>query len=298
MSDDTLTLVGTSQLVVAWSTGADYAGAHLAVGGDLAARLLEFAKVASADLSNGHPYAPDVDMEDSTHLVAERSDLQDTLLLQTVEQGADLPLATEKDIADRSLTCYALVVGSGTSKVTLIRKRSPIALGSKALVGRFLSGEVTEVTEPLFAFDKTFDLIVTGDKVLILNKSGFDSLFRHSAVVLAQTPDWVTELAAHLPLAPGSDALLNEALQRNQFHRNKFQAILKRPHIQKLTPADVEASMKRHGLDPKVLMPGGELVFDTPENTKQILNLLNEDLFKGEFSGDEFAAGSKRRRVK
>ncbi|GAB4001859.1 Kiwa anti-phage protein KwaB-like domain-containing protein [Nocardioides ultimimeridianus] len=295
MSADTVTLTGSGQLVVAWSTGADYGGAHLAVGGDLAARLLEFAQVASADLSSGHPYGPDVDMEDSTHLVAERADLQDTLLLQTVEQGADLPLATEKDIADRSLTCYALVVGSGTSKVTFIRKRSPVALGSKALVGRFLSGEVTEVSEPLFAFDKTFDLIVTSDKVLILNKSGFDSLFRHSAVVLAKTPDWVTELAAHLPLAPGSDVLLNEALQRNQFHRNKFQAILKRPHIRSLTPADVEDGMRRHGLDPAVLMPGGQLVFDTPENTKQILNLLNEDLFKGEFSGDEFAAGSKRR---
>lgn len=298
MTADTVTLTGTGQLVVAWSTGPAYAGAHLAVGGELAERLLEFAQAASADLSNGHSYAPDVDMEDSTHLIADRADLQDTLLLQTVELGADLPLAAEKDMANRKLTCYALVVGAGTSKVTFIRKRSPIALGSKALVGRFFSGEVTEVTEPLFAFDKVFDLIVTNEKVLILNKNGFDSLFRHSAVVLAKTPEWVKNLAAHLPLAPGSDAVLNEALQRNQFHRNKFQAILKRPHIQKLTPADVEASMKRHGLDPKVHMPGGELIFDTPENTKQILNLLNEDLFKGEFSGDEFAAGSKRRRVK
>jgi hypothetical protein len=295
MSADTVTLAGTGQLVVAWSAGAAYAGAHLAVGGDLADRLLEFAQQASGGLSNGHPYAPDVDMEDSTHLVAERADLQDTLLLQTVELGADLPLATEKDIAERSLTCYALVVGAGDAKVTFIRKRTPVALGSKALVGRFLSGEVTKVTEPLLAFDKVFDLIVTSEKVLILNKNGFDSLFRHSAVVLAKTPEWVSELAGHLPLAPGSDVVLNEALQRNQFHRNKFQAILKRPHIEKLTPADVEASMKRHGLDPQVLMPGGQLVFDTPENTKQILNLLNEDLFKGEFSGDEFAAGSKRR---
>ncbi|MEI2714898.1 MAG: Kiwa anti-phage protein KwaB-like domain-containing protein [Nocardioides sp.] len=295
MSADTVTLVGTGQLVVAWSTGAAYAGAHLAVGGDLADRLLEFAQQASGDLSNGHPYAPDVDMEDSTHLVADRTDLQDTLLLNTLERGADLPLATETDVAERSLTCYALVVGAGESKVTFIRKRSPVALGSKALVGRFLSGEVTKVTEPLFAFDKVYDLIVTDDRVLILNKSGFDSLFRHSAVVLAKTPEWVTDLAAHLPLAPGSEIALNEALQRNQFHRNKLQAILKRPHIQKLTPADVEAGMKRHGLDPQVLMSGGQLVLDTPENTKQILNLLNEDLFQGDFSGDEFAAGSKRR---
>lgn len=297
MTTDKVKLEGTPQLTVAWSTGNSYAGAHVLVGGELAARLLEFAEEACANLGNGHSYAPDADMEDSTHLVASRGDLHDTKLLDTLELGSSLPPASEKDLVGKSLICYALVVGVGPTQVILVRKRTPIALGTKALVGRMVSGEVTKVTEPLLAFDRNFDVIVTQDQALILNKAGFDTLFRHSNLVLARTPDWVKELASHLPLAPSSEEALNEALQRNQHHRNKFQAILKRDYIKTLTSTDLRAAMKKHGLDPDVLLPGGQLVFDSPANTKQILSLLNEDLFAGEFSGDEFAAGSKRRVV-
>jgi hypothetical protein len=43
-------------------------------------------------------------------------------------------------------------------------------------------------------------------------------------------------------------------------------------------------------------MPDGELIFDR-ETERDLLNLLNEDLFTGDFSGDRYAASRKARRT-
>jgi hypothetical protein len=52
--------------------------------------------------------------------------------------------------------------------------------------------------------------------------------------------------------------------------------------------------MAQHNLDPSKLLVNSELVF-TKETEADMLLLLNEDLWTGDFSGDQYAAARKDR---
>jgi hypothetical protein len=53
--------------------------------------------------------------------------------------------------------------------------------------------------------------------------------------------------------------------------------------------------MTAHGLKPEDLMKDGSLVFNN-DTENDLLLFLNEDLWTGDFSGDQYAAARKARR--
>jgi hypothetical protein len=65
--------------------------------------------------------------------------------------------------------------------------------------------------------------------------------------------------------------------------------------LPKLTPDILHAKMTTHGLVPKELMKDDSLIFNK-DTEKDLLLFLNEDLWTGDFSGDQYAAARKARR--
>jgi hypothetical protein len=53
--------------------------------------------------------------------------------------------------------------------------------------------------------------------------------------------------------------------------------------------------MQQYELDPDELMPNGSLVINK-DTEQRVLQLLNEDLWSGDFSGTQYAATRKSRR--
>jgi hypothetical protein len=53
--------------------------------------------------------------------------------------------------------------------------------------------------------------------------------------------------------------------------------------------------MKEHGLDPQRLLDADGLIIDM-DTEREVLHLLNEDLWTGDFSGEHYAAARKSRR--
>ena len=88
--------------------------------------------------------------------------------------------------------------------------------------------------------------------------------------------------------------MLIDHLRRNGFLRNKIHALLTHPYSDSLTPAQIEEKLTRHGFDTSVYMRDGEVDF-TRTTTRDLVRPLNEDFFVGEFSDEQYAAGSKRR---
>lgn len=285
---------GPLTLAVAWGVGGRVHGRMVNTGQAVAEALRQAAAGTVSSMSSGHAYDPDADMEENTHLVADRIELLDTDLVETLEAGAALPLASQEDVRTKRLSCYAAVIGSGDSRTIFVRKRSPVKLATQSIVATLFDGTLNRVEEPILAFDDRYDAILTSDKVYVLDKKQFESMFKDSDAVLAKAPAWVDALAEDIPVSEASKEVLVESLRRNTFYRSKFHAILRRPHVKQLTPQVLKKKMLAHGLNPDVLMPDNELNF-SPETMKDLLRLLNEDLFIGDFSSEQFAAGSKRR---
>ncbi|WP_280390947.1 Kiwa anti-phage protein KwaB-like domain-containing protein [Nocardia brasiliensis] len=242
----------------------------------------------------GQIYDPDLPDDEHEFLTANHEELLDTDLLSTLEQGQSLLTATDDDLRNHRIACYGIVVGTGDRRTIYVRRGNPIQLASKTLLARVAGDSLDRLTTPLFAYDQRIDLIVTPTTVYVLSKRDFEMLFKDSETVLAKAETWIDELSEHLPLSTDSKGYLAQALRSNSLLRRKVHSVLRRRYVATLAPQTIEAKMRDHGLDPSVLMPDGDIVF-TRETTPDLLRLLNEDLFAGDFSGDQYAAGTKSR---
>ena len=157
-------------------------------------------------------------------------------------------------------------------------------LASKGIIAVF-KDSLDRIDAPIFAFEPRFDVIITTNQVWALNQKAFESLFKDSEAVLAKTSEWVESLSGHLA----------DRLKKNSVLRNKVLSVLRKPHISGLKTEDIEAAIERHSLSPQILNAYGQFVFDS-STERDILQLLNEDLFTGEFSGSAYAASKKATR--
>jgi hypothetical protein len=169
-----------------------------------------------------------------------------------------------------------------------------VSLATKGVVA-ISDDTLTRVTRPILAFDSAFDAILLGRSVWVLNQKNFEGLFRESEAVLARTPEWVDHLNQVLPISAESKNWLVETLRQNSVMRRKVQSILHSAYLPKLTPDTVRAKMAGHGLAVEDLMRDGSLVFNK-DTERDLLLFLNEDLWTGDFSADQYATARKARR--
>jgi hypothetical protein len=291
-------LDGPAALVVAWRTGRNAHGRVVKAGGDVMASLREYAHRAVEDIQSneGIDYDPnDAQDEERVYLEADHDELMDTALLGEIQQGASLPQATTEDLKKRTLAAYALVVGANPSQLTIfVRKGNPVQLAKKSLVAIF-DETLTRVEQPLLAFDDSYDVVISSGSVLILDQKNFEGIFKESEAVLAKTSEWAHELGETLPMSAESEKWLSERIRQNVFMRRRVQSILKSDYLARLTPEGLRTKMVANGLAPERLMDDDGLII-TKETERDILLLLNEDLWRGDFSGQQYAATNKSRR--
>lgn len=286
-------LQGSRHLVVAWASGKSYVARLVKMSDEVADRLHSYAEQAVNGLSDPTPYAPDADLEDNSHMEASRDESLDTALIEELSKGASLDVATDHELRTKTLICHALVVTSNINVTLYVKKRTPIQLAKKSLLAAVVHGRLDELESPLFAFDNRYDVIVTDEKVYVLDKKAFEGLFKNSGAVLAKTGEWINDVAKVIPFAEGSAAELDTILKRNSVLRNKFLAVKDRAYLHTITPETLRSEMAKYGLDPADLMDGDSLKV-TGQNAKDVLRLLNEDLFSGGFSQQHYAASAKR----
>jgi len=287
---------GAATLIVAWRTTSLVHGRVVKAHGSVMEHLRRYAEETAQKISTalGRPYDPDDDLGDFQYLTASRDDLLDAAVVDVLAKGDGLPTATEDDL-HRTLTFYALLLGNDSrNRSAFVRKGNPVKLGNKDLVAVFDEGLI-RITQPIFSFSPGYDVAVTADGVWAFDKTNFEGLFKETAIVLAKTDEWVEQLSRSIPIATASKVEFASRLRANSVLRRKVLGILRSPHILRLAPAEIRSKMKFHGLDPDLLMEGDELVF-TREHEGDLLHLLNEDLFTGDFTGEQYAAARKTRR--
>jgi hypothetical protein len=286
-------------LIVAWRAGQGASGARLKAGGDVIDALREHAKNAHTTVlsGGGHPYNPDDEQEDDVpFLTASQDELLDTVLLEQLRLGSSLPPITPSDLRRRTLALYALLIGNDpASRVIFVRKSNPVSLVGKSVVARLFDDTLTRVTEPILAFDSTFDAVLHESDVWILQQKNFESLFKESEAVLARTSAWADELSHVVAMTDDGREWLATRLRQNSIVRRKVQSILRSPYVSKINAEALRTKMAAHGLNSAELMKDDTLVFNK-DTERDVLLLLNEDLWAGDFSGNQYAAARKSRR--
>lgn len=291
-------LGAAATLIVAWRAGHNAHGALLKAGEEVIDALRGYAREAVNTIGsgNGRLYNPDDEQDEETpFLTASHDELLYTALLEQLRLGSSLPLIKAAEVQRKTIALYALLIGDDPdSRAIFVRKGNPVSLATKSVVAIF-DDTLTRVTQPILAFDQAFDVILLGSSVWILNQKNFESLFKESEAVLARTSEWVDQLNQVMPITSESKEWLVDRLRQNSVMRRKVQSILRSPYLPKLTPDTLRAKMAGHGLMAEDLLHDGLLVFNK-HTERDLLLFLNEDLWTGDFSGDQYAAARKSRR--
>jgi hypothetical protein len=295
---DEIDMSALATLVVAWRSRQNVDVRAVKAGEEVVEALREHAQEAVDKIATGQgcPYNPDDEQEaECPFLTADRSEVLDTALLEQLNRGASLRQASPDDMRQQTLALYAVLVGDDPdSRIAFVRRGNPVRLATKSVVGVF-DQTLTRVQQPILAFDASFDVIFHGDAVWIMNQKNFEALFKESEAVLAKTEEWAESLNERLPLADDSQQWLAQRLRQNSVMRRKVQSILRSPYISALTPDMLRQKMTAHDLIAEDLMKDDALIFNK-ETEQDILLLLNEDLWTGDFSGEHYAAARKSRR--
>ncbi|TWE30309.1 uncharacterized protein DUF4868 [Prauserella muralis] len=285
-------------LIVAWRTGKNAHGRVVKAGGEVIAALRKYASNAllRVEEGEGRAYDPNDEQDEETpFLTADREELLDAALLEQVQRGPSLPVISPEDLRGRSLTLYALVLGADPEKLTIyIRKKNPIQLAKKGLVTVF-DQTLTKMEKPILAFDSSFDVIIKPDGVTVLHQKNFELLFKESEAVLASTQQWAEDIDEELPIELDGVDFLAQRLRESSVVRRRVQSILKSGYLDMLTPDLLERKMRDRGLNSKELIKDGRLLF-SKSTERDILLLLNEDLWTGDFSGEQYSATRKTKR--
>ena len=283
-------------LAVAWRTGDTLDIARVEIGNEVAETFREIAAEHSQALEErrGRVYAPDLDIEvREEYATAPTGQLDDEdPVINLVSDISLMDPILASDLPHRSLLLYAFVFGGVAA---FVRKTNPHLSAKRGRVLTRLSDALVRIDEPVFGFDRKFDLVITPDSLLISNATAFEYLFKGDDFVTRVIPTWVEAIAEAIPLAPGSDAMLIDRGISNMRRRRRLEAIVERGHLGEVKITKLRSEAKRLDLDSSKLIKRNQLVVDA-DTIDDVLKLLNEDLFVGGLSGESFEVDKKAAR--
>jgi hypothetical protein len=149
---------------------------------------------------------------------------------------------------------------------------------------------LTRLDQPVFQFRTRFDLVAVEETVFALGSFAFDQLFRE--VPLSRVKPLVTQLSSAVPLAPGSAKVLEQKGLASARVRNRLRILMSRPHVKQITAKGLERVLRKNGISTSGIIANGRFVVDESRPTL-LLELLDEDVWRGGFTGTLFASERK-----
>lgn len=239
------------------------------------------------------PYGVDAELGDDEVFFLERE--EDLGELSLFRDAADRA-ATKESIApselDVRIKFYAVVVGD-ENRIAFIRKTDP-QMEHKTGSSFLMSGRDTlrMIEGPVFKLSTTFDFVLAPDWAVVLSQHRFELLFRETGLVAGHVVEWVTGVTDYLPMPKDSVDALKEVAVRDSRLWRKLRSVHRRGHLAEVSIEQVRAYADEVDIDVEKVVEDGELVFD-PSERFTIMDLLNEDLFRGPLTEELFEAQRK-----
>lgn len=295
-------------LAVGWTVGKNTKIRQVLLGNDVSAEFRRIAKNTLEDLKEREPaeWTPDADLSPETFLILDAdevgeaprltSDHDGKRFLDALSQAERLEAINPKHLPTGDVSFYALVFGAPDDRTVFIRRSNPRRGLKRGRIYSVLSDTLQTLEEPIFAFDEWFDLVLHRDKVMVLSQTVFAAFFRDQETLAKKIPEWIGQLAEHVPLASSSRDCLTERVSKDSRLKARLEAIVRREHLASVTTETLRTAMEDNELDPSTLLDEDGNLTLTTEDVPQVLYLLNEDLFTGSLTSTGFRADKKAAR--
>jgi hypothetical protein len=284
------------RLVVAWRSSQRHLQLRqVELARDLQLALTDAARNSLAELHRRRivDYNAEITLTRDECALANASHLDpDSLVLQELGQ-LSYPPATGEDL-EREFQFFAYLVGPPDQPLVFISKFNPRRGLRRKRILRWVEEQLTELDDPVLAFDpERVDLIWSlPDAMVILDLAVFEFLLRDAPEVIAKVPTKVAQLASAIPFGPGSADALTQASVADTRLRRRLLAITERGHLVGKNIDDLRRAFRHYGYSVPDFVDSSGLIV-TADTAATVLQVLNEDILRGEFSGERFAAERK-----
>jgi hypothetical protein len=286
-------------LIVAWREGRKLAAGEIGLTRDVDAQMRELCSATLANLAERRWRLddPEAHLTDDECIHVMRDALRPTPpVLDVLDHAATLDLLSASSLPHKNLLFYAVILGSAPDRYTAFLRKVNAYISIKA--GRFLSvlgDRLARIPDPVFSFDKTVDLVVTEEDVVVLSMRVYELLFRETEPLTERIPKYIGKIAASLNLDPQAEHDLQALAAKSPRLQQRLRTLSERDYIHRVTIDQVRAYIHKQGMDPERLIRDGRLVLDSTD-PQLLLQVLNEDLYTGDLSGTSYAVDRKSAR--
>lgn len=187
---------------------------------------------------------------------------------------------------------YAFQIGNGSNSVTFLRKLNPLRGLRQKRIG-LLGDELSLSRSTPLIFDHYADLVFTEDTLFVLNQSTFAAIFRGQAELKKVLKSWINGIRQSVAMTDDSYQLLMTKAARDTRASRRVESIARRGHLRSVSISDLRLGMKKCGIDPQDHFNGSNELLLKEDSMFEILQFLNEDMFRGVLTDDPFIVDSK-----
>lgn len=223
--------------------------------------------------------------------LANRSDGEG--LLGGLKAAEKLELMEASGLEKRRIELYGFAIGAPGKRTVFIRRSNPRRGLSKGRFFGYYPDVLRVVDAPTFMFDGRIDLVIVGDRLVVLSQAAFAMIFRDTAELRGLVSKWGDSLRDQIEIESTSLEYLKNKANRDSRQRQRLEAIVQRRHLEKLSPEDVKKAMEDNGMDTRRFFNDENKLSFSPDDVNEVLYFLNEDLYRGVLTGEQFRADKK-----
>jgi hypothetical protein len=170
-------------------------------------------------------------------------------------------------------------------RIGFVRQADPHRVAKAGGLMALLGGEgLRELTDPVFIFEASFDLVVSPGEIAVLRLEAFNRMFADLHTLAAAANAKTVSASVDRMSTAAVDALARAAAARPALAR-QLQRLTRPGATPQVTPGDLAAAMAKHSLDPAGIVQGGEVVF-AEDSAGQFLDLLEQLYYETDFTGE------------
>lgn len=314
---------GDITLVLGERIGSSVKGYRVSMHNDVADELRDVAQATISELNRRTPvlYSDDLAFDPETqYMLIERHVLttyryehnrggraahaperlmveMDAVAFEIMQTASSLPQLAAGELKRKSFLFYAALIGDDLDRrASFVRQWNPWRIAQAGRIVTLFGDALRRVEQPILAFEREFDMVVTNEHVAALRPAPFEKVFRDIDSMAARIPTWSDAAVAALPLDAASKNLVRDVAGRSRRVAGQVRRLYERGYLSKTyDTTGLREEMMKEGLDADRLIKNGELVLKEAD-VSDILKLIDERFYQGWHSAARWDVGTRTRR--
>jgi Domain of unknown function (DUF4868) len=219
-------------------------------------------------------------------------------------KASSLPLLPMSELRDdmgnskgRSYVFYAAVIGDDADdRVAFVDRWNPYQAALSGRIVTWFGDDLRRITGPLLVFERSFDMVVTGTNIAILNAHAFETIFRDIDAMVDRVPGWTEAAISALPFDKATADRIEALAEHNKRLVKQIRGMYESGAFSKpITINELRKEMQQQKLDASRLIKNGKLALDD-DDIPTLLKLVDEKLSVGWHTGTPWEIGIRAKR--